>query len=73
MTADMTTRTGGTYADTDYGFRWNGAEVTRILERDDGGVVIRVGSGSRCVDVYVSPTGRSVRAFSRGGAKLELR
>lgn len=59
----------------DHGFVFGSAKVTALtsMERRAGSgehVVIRVETGgNRCVDIYVSPTGRSVRVFS-GGKEL---
>ncbi len=51
---------------TDYGFTFGAAEVTRMTSID-GNVCIRVEtSAGKHIDVYVSPTGRSLRVFSGG-------
>ncbi len=53
----------------DYGFYWCGLGVTRCAEIN-GRHVLRVGTDSKSLDIYVSPTGRSVRVFS-GGRELK--
>lgn len=53
--------------DTPYGFEWGAAEVTRIASHH-GAVAIGVkgARSKRRVEVYISPTGRSVRVFVDG-------
>ena len=49
---------------TPYGFRWGPARVERLASIDRGRgeyVIIRVWGSGRCVDVYVSPQGKSIR------------
>ncbi len=52
---------------TPFGFAWGPARVERIATFDRGrrGVyrVVGVRTGYRSLDIYVSPTGRSVRVF----------
>ncbi|NKS12559.1 hypothetical protein GS580_16605 [Rhodococcus hoagii] len=57
---------------TQYGFRWGSAEVARVMKHQ-GTHVGEVGPAGRPqdgVEVYVSPTGRSIRVFKNG---LELK
>jgi hypothetical protein len=56
---------------TVYGFKWGAAEVTRLTERD-GQVCIGVKTDTgQEVDIYVSPTGRSLRVFHHGKGELK--
>jgi hypothetical protein len=48
-----------------YGFRWRQLDVIRLMERDESRVV-SVESDYHKVQVYVSPTGRSVRVWKDG-------
>lgn len=51
---------------TEYGFVWGAAEVERRWSRD-GTVVIGVKTmAGKSIDIYVSPTGRSLRVFGQG-------
>lgn len=64
------------YASTQYGFRWGPVEVTRIgswVRRRGRGatVVLEVKAGKTKLDIYVSPTGRSVRVY-KGNREVEL-
>lgn len=60
--------------ETDFGFRWGGGdgadvEVTRLAHMPRGNGVCRVvglKAGGHDVQMYVSPTGRSVRLFRDG-------
>lgn len=66
--------TGEYVAATDYGFIWAGGdgaevEVTRVAHfpRSNGVCrVIGLKAGGHRVEVYVSPTGKSVRVFKDG-------
>jgi hypothetical protein len=53
---------------TPYGFVWGPARVERVCQIDRGarGIyrVLRIDSGYRDLNVYLSPTGRSVRVFA---------
>jgi hypothetical protein len=50
---------------TDYGFTFGACEVTRLAALPDGSVCLRIATtGGKRIDVYVSPTGRSLRVFS---------
>lgn len=54
---------------TEYGFQWGPATVERlaVCERGNGLYrVLQISTGRRRLDVYISPTGRSVRVFSDG-------
>jgi hypothetical protein len=55
---------------TDFGFTYGPAEVTRVstLNRGKQGTwrVLNVKTPHRSLDIYVSPTGRSVRVFDMG-------
>ena len=52
---------------TQYGFDWGPMTVTRCLEYR-GYVTLQVKSiAGPSVDVYISPKGRSLRVFGRGG------
>lgn len=52
-----------TLRDTKYGFIYGCAEVQRTMTLPNGGTIIAVGSPKtgKCVHVYVSPGGRSIR------------
>lgn len=56
---------------TQYGFKWGGAQVTRIAEGPKGTTVIGIGAAGdpdwkHAIEVYVSRTGKSVRVFRKG-------
>ena len=54
---------------TAYGFTWGPIEVQRTAEFERGGTYRCIGlliDGKRALDIYVSPTGRSVRVFKKG-------
>ena len=48
-----------------FGFIWGPATVTRLTSHR-GAVVIGVAGSKRRAEIYVSPTGRSVRVFVDG-------
>jgi len=51
--------------DTSFGFRWRGIEVERLaIIRDRSILGIKVNKTS--LQIYVSPTGRSVRVWKNG-------
>jgi hypothetical protein len=51
--------------DTSFGFRWRGIEVERLATIRDRAILgIRVNKTS--LQIYVSPTGRSVRVWKNG-------
>jgi hypothetical protein len=52
---------------TGHGFRFGAAEVRRSYSMDDGRVVVSVTPDQgQPLDIYISPTGRSVRVFRKG-------
>jgi hypothetical protein len=55
---------------TPYGFTWGPVEIQRTAEFEHGNGTYRcIGlmvDGKRVLDIYVSPTGRSVRVFRKG-------
>jgi len=62
-------------SETRYGFTWGPATVERVtrIERPNGTYrILRVTTGcpSQALDIYISPTGRSVRVF-RSGSELK--
>ncbi len=54
--------------DTPHGFMWCDVEVMRVAEIDGRHVIAIIGGHE--VNVYVSPTGRSMRVF-RDGRELK--
>jgi len=51
--------------DTSFGFKWRGVEVERLaIVR--GAKVLGIKVNNTKVEVYVSPTGRSVRVWKNG-------
>lgn len=52
-------------SETQYGFTWGPAEVTRMATFRETRV-LGIRTGRHKVAVYVSPTGRSVRVFKDG-------
>lgn len=58
-----------TFKLTDFGFRWGQIEVTRMssVARHNGVYrCVQVKTDHSAVDIYVSPTGRSIRIFKNG-------
>ncbi len=56
---------------TTYGFTWGPITVTRMALLPDGRHVLGIDTnGSPALEIYVSRTGKSVRAF-RGGRELQ--
>ena len=61
-------------ADTQYGFKWGPAEVTRLAQFRTGeksetrALRVRTDAGKE-IEIYISRTGRSLRVFS-GGKEL---
>lgn len=55
-----------------YGFDWGGVVVERLCEVN-GTRVIRVAHGANNIEVYVSPSGRSIRVFNRKGKELRAK
>lgn len=51
---------------TEYGFVWGPVEVARLMSLADGRRALEVKTPYRRIEVYVSPTGRSVRVFCQG-------
>jgi len=54
---------------TDYGFQWGPATVERAsLIRRQGGMyrVLQITAGGHLLNIYISPTGRSLRVFKDG-------
>jgi len=57
------------------GFTWGPLRVTRLASLPDGSVVVEVGRSSQDfggIQVRVSRTGRTVRAFDGQGKELEV-
>jgi len=51
--------------DTSFGFRWRGVEVERLAVVRES-AVLGIKAGKSKLEIYVSPTGRSVRVFKNG-------
>jgi len=54
---------------TEYGFRWGPMEVERLSEIRGRGYMLGIKAQGARLEIYVSPTGRSVRVY-RGGEEL---
>lgn len=57
--------------ETRFGFIWGHTVVERVAVLPSGGAVVYITGGKRnsAVEVYVSPTGKSVRVFRSGNGK----
>lgn len=57
--------------DTRFGFIWGHTVVERVCVLPSGGAVVYVtgGKAKSAVEVYVSPTGKSVRVFRSASGK----
>ena len=49
---------------TEYGFDWGNVKVERLMERE-GYKALRIQCNGNEVTVYISPTGRRMRAFNK--------
>jgi hypothetical protein len=56
---------------TQYGFTWGAMTVTRVTEIN-GYVVLQIEAGKKRINIYASPTGRSLRAFNGKGKELKV-
>jgi hypothetical protein len=57
--------------DTEFGFQWGNTEVVRYAVMPNGTRVVGIEvNDKRVLDIYVSPSGRSVRVFRRGKGEL---
>lgn len=56
---------------TQYGFNFGVMEVSRSFSRD-GAVYISVKTPHRELQIYASPTGRSLRVFDYGKGEMKL-
>lgn len=56
---------------TAFGFNFGAAEVTRSFSRD-GAVWFSVKTPYRELQIYASPTGRSLRVFDYGKGEMKL-
>lgn len=52
-----------------YGFAWGPMEVRRATEHNGYVALDIITDAGKCITVYVSPTGRSVRVFDREGGE----
>lgn len=53
----------------EYGFTWGPLEVVRAAQMPDGSVALLIKTATQEIEVYASPTGRSLRVFKhRNGA-----
>jgi hypothetical protein len=58
------------YAETEYGFNYGAAEVTRLTSDDKKGwVLLGVATPKQFLQIYVTKTGK-VRVFVRNGGEL---
>lgn len=55
---------------TQYGFLWGPMEVSRLADIGTHRV-IRVEAGKHHIEIYVSPTGRSIRVFDDKNRELK--
>jgi hypothetical protein len=54
---------------TQFGFEWDNVAVERLAEAK-GAHILRIACGANKIEVYVSPTGRTIRVFDRHGREL---
>lgn len=54
------------FAVTRYGFKWGPAQVERLASHEGSVVLSLLTDTGRRLQLYVSPTGRSVRIYERG-------
>lgn len=51
---------------TPFGFTFGAMEVERLVKLPDGRTALRVRAGNNIVEIYASPTGRSLRVWKNG-------